>query len=87
MGPGGKDWTAEVRDHGGSLERARALFPDARKPFLDLSTGINPHAYPFSPPAATAWTRLPEPGRVEAVKQVAAEAYGAPSARNVVAAP
>ena len=76
-----------MRDHGGSLERARALFPDARKPFLDLSTGINPHAYPFSPPPATAWTRLPEPGRLKALKQVAADTYRAPSTRNIVAAP
>ena len=76
-----------MRDHGGSLERARALFPDAPEPFLDLSTGINPHAYPFSPPPATAWTRLPEPGRLEELKQAAAGAYRAPLARNVVAAP
>ncbi|MFN4271415.1 MAG: threonine-phosphate decarboxylase CobD [Aliihoeflea sp.] len=82
-----KDWTAAIRDHGGSLERARALFPDAPQPVLDLSTGINPHAYPFSLPAATAWTRLPESGRLETLTRLAAEAYGAPSARNVVAAP
>src|SRR2546430_2365313 len=30
-------------DHGGSLGRARALFPQALQPFVDLSTGINPH--------------------------------------------
>ena len=87
MRPGGKDWTAKVRDHGGSLERARALFPAAPQPILDLSTGINPHAYPFSLPAATAWTRLPEPGRLEALKQAAADAYRAPSPQNIVASP
>lgn len=76
-----------MRDHGGSLERASALFPEAPQPFLDLSTGINPHAYPLSLPAATAWTRLPEPGRLEALKQVAADAYRAPSPQNVVPAP
>lgn len=74
-------------DHGGSLERARQRFPGAPEPLLDLSTGINPHAYPFSPPAATAWTRLPEPGRLEAQKQVTARAYGAASHQNVAAAP
>ena len=33
--------------HGGALDVAQALFPDARKPWLDLSTGINPDAYPL----------------------------------------
>jgi cobalamin biosynthesis protein CobC len=87
MKPGGKDWTATISDHGGSLERARALFPDAPGPILDLSTGINPHAYPFSEPPATAWTRLPEPGLSRELTVIATEAYGAPAAQNVVAAP
>src|SRR5258708_7960829 len=32
--------------HGGDLGAARRLFPDAPEPFIDLSTGINPHSYP-----------------------------------------
>jgi cobalamin biosynthetic protein CobC len=52
-----------VDDHGGSLEKAGALFPDAPKPWIDLSTGVNPHPYPLFSPAATALTRLPEEKR------------------------
>ena len=33
--------------HGGDLDAARKLFPGAPEPFIDLSTGINPHPYPF----------------------------------------
>lgn len=74
-------------DHGGSLERARALFAGAPEPFVDLSTGINPNSYPLFELPATALSRLPEPGRARDLAAVAATAYGAPSAANVVPAP
>jgi len=74
-------------DHGGSLGRARALFPFAPEPFVDLSTGINPHSYPFFPLPATVLTRLPEVARLADLTGIAAAAYGAPSAAHVVAAP
>jgi cobalamin biosynthetic protein CobC len=32
--------------HGGALSMAARLFPHAPRPFLDLSTGINPVPYP-----------------------------------------
>lgn len=76
-----------VTDHGGSLGAARALFPDAPEPWIDLSTGINPHAYPQLDLPAEAFTRLPEPQRVADLCRIAAAAYGAPAADNVVAAP
>ncbi len=74
-------------DHGGSLGRARRLFPLAPEPWIDLSTGINPHSYPLFDFPATAFTRLPEPGREKALRAAAAAAYGAPSPALVVAAP
>lgn len=74
-------------DHGGSLGRARALFPNAPQPFVDLSTGINPHSYPFFDLPATALWRLPEKARAHELAEVAAGAYGAPSAAHVAAAP
>lgn len=76
-----------VTEHGGSLGAARALFPGAPEPWIDLSTGINPHAYPQLDLPQTALKRLPEPSRVAALCAVAAKAYGAPHARTVVAAP
>ena len=63
------------------------LFPGAPEPWIDLSTGINPHSYPLFPLPATALTRLPEPADVARLAAVAAHAYGAASEKNVVAAP
>ncbi|MBZ9858275.1 threonine-phosphate decarboxylase CobD [Mesorhizobium sp. CA12] len=74
-------------DHGGSLGRANALFPHAPKPFVDLSTGINPHSYPLFDLPATALSRLPEAGQLCELAEIAARAYGAPSAAHVAAAP
>lgn len=74
-------------DHGGSLGRASALFPHAPRPFVDLSTGINPHSYPLFELPATALSRLPESERLRELTEIAAGAYGAPSAAHVAAAP
>jgi cobalamin biosynthetic protein CobC len=73
--------------HGGNLGKARLLFPQAPEPWIDLSTGINPHSYPHSPIPATAFSRLPEPGLLETLKHIAAGTYSAPSANHIVAAP
>jgi cobalamin biosynthetic protein CobC len=73
--------------HGGRLAAARRLFPAAPSPFIDLSTGINPHPYPLAPFSVAALTRLPEPESEEALRHLAASAYGAPSPDHVVAAP
>jgi cobalamin biosynthetic protein CobC len=63
------------------------MFPDAPQPFIDLSTGINPHAYPLPLIAPDAFSRLPEPTAIERLAAIAAHAYGAASADHVVAAP
>ncbi|MBN9270974.1 MAG: threonine-phosphate decarboxylase, partial [Mesorhizobium sp.] len=81
------DGAVAAVDHGGSLGRARALFPQAPQPFVDLSTGINPHSYPLFELPATALSRLPETARACDLTEVAAVAYGAPSAAHIVAAP
>jgi len=73
--------------HGGRLGEARRLFPDAPEPFLDLSTGINPVAYPLPPLPTELFTRLPEPEQVAALEADAARAYGAAGRAMVVAAP
>ncbi|PWK69141.1 L-threonine O-3-phosphate decarboxylase [Aminobacter sp. AP02] len=52
-----------------------------------MSTGINPHSYPLFELPATALSRLPEPGRARDLAAIAATAYGAPTAANVVPAP
>ena len=63
--------------HGGALEVARRLAPKAPEPWIDLSTGINPHTYPLPDLEAEAWSRLPEIGALERLEAVAARRYGA----------
>ena len=76
-----------LRYHGGNINAARALFPDAPEPWIDLSTGINPVAYPVGTVAPSAWTRLPEPADVAALESTARTAYGANPSAGIVAAP
>ncbi len=73
--------------HGGNLSRARALFPHAPEPWVDLSTGISPHSYPHSPLPDNAFTRLPDVASAERLKALAAAAYGASSPAHVAAGP
>ena len=72
--------------HGGDLDGARAAFPEAPEPWVDLSTGINPWPYPLPPVPPQAWTRLPGRAEEEALRAAAAACYGAPSAGLVAAA-
>lgn len=81
------DGRGEQLAHGGDLDAARALFPGAPEPFIDLSTGINPHPYPLPPLPAAIMARLPAPAAVAALCQAAAARYGAPGAACVVPAP
>jgi cobalamin biosynthesis protein CobC len=73
--------------HGGNLGAAAALFPGAPRPFVDLSTGINPLAYPLPPLAPEIFARLPEPDALARLQAAATRHYGAPSPAHVVAAP
>jgi len=74
-------------EHGGNLAVAARLFPHAPQPWIDLSTGINPHSYPLFDLPATALTRLPEPARHQQLKRIASRAYDAPGPDHVIAAP
>jgi cobalamin biosynthesis protein CobC len=73
--------------HGGDLGIARRLFPDAPEPFVDLSTGINPHPYKVPHLAPGVFARLPEAAALTSLAEAAANAYGAPSAACVAPAP
>ncbi|MFL7900131.1 threonine-phosphate decarboxylase CobD [Azospirillum argentinense] len=72
--------------HGGDLGAARAAFPGAPEPWVDLSTGINPWPYPLPPIPIDAWARLPDRAAETALREAAAACYGAPSADRVAAA-
>ncbi len=73
--------------HGGDLDEAQRLFPQAPEPWIDLSTGINPIAYPVPALPASLFERLPSPADHRDLEEAAAEAYGAGDAATVVAAP
>ena len=63
--------------HGGQLGAARRLVPDAPEPWIDLSTGVNPHPYPLPEIAPEAWTRLPDPSALARLESAAATRYRA----------
>ncbi len=87
-GNGGPEdsWLAAFAYHGGAADVAAKAFPDASKPWIDLSTGINPHAYPLGGLDPGAFARLPEAAALEALEVAAARRYGALRA-EVVAGP
>jgi cobalamin biosynthetic protein CobC len=72
--------------HGGALEVACQLAPGAPEPWIDLSTGINPHVYPLPDLEPEAWARLPESGLLARLEDAAARRYGV-AAASVVAGP
>ncbi|KQP10663.1 threonine-phosphate decarboxylase [Methylobacterium sp. Leaf99] len=92
MGEGGPGHSGSVSGslpiaHGGDLDAARALFPEAPAPWVDLSTGINPVPYPCPPLEASAFRRLPSPADLAALNAAAARAYGVADPAGIVAAP
>ena len=61
-------------EHGGRLRRAAAHHGIPLADWLDLSTGINPVAYPVPPLPAEAWQRLPEED--DGLQEIAARYFG-----------
>jgi len=77
---------AALLGHGGRLGAARTAWPDAPTPWIDLSTGINPHPYPLPAFAPETWSRLPDPDSLRTLERVAATAFGVEDPARVVAA-
>jgi cobalamin biosynthetic protein CobC len=61
-------------EHGGRLHEAAQRFGIPLADWIDLSTGINPHAYPAPPVPSAVWQRLPEEG--DGLEAAAADYYG-----------
>ena len=78
---------AAFTHHGGALDAARAMFPEAPEPWIDLSTGINPVAYPLGDIPGTAWTRLPDAAALATLEEAARRRYRVSAMADVVAAP
>lgn len=70
--------------HGGNLEAAEKRFGRPLAGWLDLSTGINPHAYPMPNLEASVWRRLP--GSDAGLRAAAADCYGVADPKLVVPA-
>lgn len=73
--------------HGGRLHEAMAAYPDAPRPWLDLSTGINPEPWPGPRAPAEALRRLPDSAQLTALEAVAARAFRVDDPGRVVALP
>jgi cobalamin biosynthesis protein CobC len=71
--------------HGGRLGAARALFPHAPQPWVDLSTGINPRSYPAPRASQRARNRLPDPTELAHLETLAAQYFGVTEPERVVA--
>ena len=71
--------------HGGRLGLARALHPGAPRPWVDLSTGINPRPYPAPRSTAAERVRLPDITQLAELERTAAETFGVDDSACVVA--
>ena len=73
--------------HGGRVDEAARLFPDAPLPWVDLSTGINPHAWTGPRADFAALRRLPDPAETAALEKAAAAAFSLPDPAMLAAVP
>lgn len=73
--------------HGGRIDAARTRYGGAAADWLDLSTGINPDAYPDIAVPADAWRRLPDEAALAALIETARAYYRVPAGAAIIAAP
>lgn len=62
--------------HGGRLSDAQAAYGGAAETWLDLSTGINPIAWPHADRVPIDWQRLPDEKALSALEKSAAAYFG-----------
>ncbi|MGI4876879.1 MAG: aminotransferase class I/II-fold pyridoxal phosphate-dependent enzyme [Janthinobacterium lividum] len=74
----------QFRHHGGRIDLARRIFPDAPADWIDLSTGIAPRAYRHAMVAGDA-RRLPSRDALAGLEHAAAAAFGVDDPARVVA--
>jgi cobalamin biosynthetic protein CobC len=87
MEPAAMKPVAQRIAHGGDLGEVMRRHPDAPRPWLDLSTGINPIPYPVGTLAADVWARLPSRDATAALTAAAAQRYGVGDPAMIVVAP
>ncbi|MEN0001090.1 MAG: threonine-phosphate decarboxylase CobD [Pseudomonadota bacterium] len=74
-------------EHGGALDAAIAAHGGTRSTWLDLSTGINPVAYPVRDLPDDVWSALPDSALHARCLEAARAYYAVPDWANIVAAP
>ncbi|ABD53286.1 threonine-phosphate decarboxylase [Jannaschia sp. CCS1] len=74
------------RDHGGGLDAAAAEYGGDLEAWLDLSTGINPNAYPVGQLPQDIWGRLPDEGAMARLLDAARSFWSVPDGVEVIAA-
>lgn len=70
--------------HGGGLAAAKAHFGEGLFPWIDLSTGINPHPWPGVGDVEIDWHRLPDEGALAELEAAAARYFGVDPAKVCV---
>lgn len=73
--------------HGGQTAAAAQLYPAAPRPWLDLSTGISPWAWPVPEIAPQAWQSLPSRAALEQLEVAAARVFGVTDIAEIAAVP
>lgn len=73
-------------DHGGGLDAAIACYGGTRDTWIDLSTGINPTAYPIPEFTADDWAALPDQGAFQALEDAARSFWSVPDHLEIVLA-
>lgn len=73
--------------HGGSIAHAEKLFGVPNQGWLDLSTAINPNAYPIPDIADSLWQRLPDSDLESATADAALKFFKAEKNESLILAP
>jgi cobalamin biosynthetic protein CobC len=77
----------DLRIHGGRVDAAASLYPLAPQPWIDLSTGINPVAWPVPQIALERYQRLPLRSEISEMLAAAGDFYGLPANAEIVPVP
>ncbi len=73
--------------HGGDIDGVAGHYGIPAGDWVDLSTGINPHAYPLPDIPATAWHRLPGRAAEDRLRAAARQYYGIADRTDICAIP
>ncbi len=78
---------AEAPDHGGGVDAAVRQYGGRRDAWIDLSTGINPVAYPVPQLSPKDWCTLPDSVAQDTLTEAARQFWHVPDGAAVLAAP